>query len=188
MRDNGSVLQGTDGGYEGVVGRGGRKDRQTYRPIAWRCSPSSSACPLSCTLLTSRAVTGLSEPITGCHAVCQPCTSLDRMTSNFWCYVSRTIWKQMSSLLGRQCFRNTTYSPLFFADQGIKKHGLIFLFNLIFDWFLIFCRLAVSMKMSKNNERFRKKLHTFYHKTHQFSSNKCHKSAKKQSHNPKTFF
>lgn len=92
----------------GLVGAGGwwggwiRERRRTPSDVAYLLHPRLLACPLSCTLLTSRAVTGLSEPITGRHAVCQPRTSLDRMTSNFWCWVSRTIWKQMSSLLVRR--------------------------------------------------------------------------------------
>lgn len=86
---------GEEGGWFG-------ERRRTPSNVPFLLQPRPLSCPLSCTLLTSRAVTGLSEPITGRHAACQPRTSLDRMTSNFWCWVSRTIWKQMSSLLVRR--------------------------------------------------------------------------------------
>lgn len=95
-------------------------DRQTYSQTLF--PPHPSVCPFACSLFTSRAVTVLSEPIKGCHAVCQPCTGLDRMTSNFWCYVSRTIWKQMSSLLVHWWIRIST--DLFDKRKnGLRKSG-----------------------------------------------------------------
>lgn len=54
-------------------------------------SVTASACPLSCALFTSRAVRDLSEPIRESDGVRQRHTSLDKMTWNFWWYVSRTI-------------------------------------------------------------------------------------------------
>ena len=64
---------------------------QSDGPYSRARAPSSCACPLSCSLLTFRAVSGLSEPIRGGHAVGEPCAALDSMTSDFWCYVSKNI-------------------------------------------------------------------------------------------------